>query len=374
MNICSICFPFFSAIKSYVKIEDSKRIFLRTMDALDLVLQIKTSIFEWKNIQPLISPLESFIDSNTVSSNNEGNKKCTDFQSSLVKETIDSNIFKEFPPCPFSTGKLIKRLLLILEDSKIEGHSSLYDYISKSDSFETQKCYYKSYFDVEGKHIVSLVERRELICDGTTGLRTWQAGTFLAKWLIDNPWHLSKGKESSILELGSGVGYTGISLFKDTRFSPLHMMLTDHHSAVLDTLYQNVVANLFNQHDKNTELKFPLMFKSNEESRQRTLIIDELDWETFQSKDVICQEFWPDLVIGADIVFDTSVIPHLVNVISRCLSDFGTEKVIMANCVRNEATDAYFMKYLEQSNILFTKETHTLDCGTPLNLYIIRNK
>ena len=81
-----------------------------------------------------------------------------------------------------------------------------------------------------------------------------------------------------------------------------------------------------------------------------------------------------DLVIGADIVFDTSVIPHLVNVISRCLSDLGTEKVIMANCVRNETTDAYFMKYLEQSNILFTKETHTLDCGTPLNLYIIRNK
>ena len=354
------------------------------MDALDLVLQIKTSIFEWKNIQPLISPLESFIKSATVSSNNEENKKCTDFQSIIVKETIDSNIFKEFPPCPFSTGKLIKRLLLILEDSKIEGHSSLYDYISKPDSFGAQKCYYKSYFDVDGKHIVSLVERRELICDGTTGLRTWQAGTFLAKWLIDNPWHLSKGKESSILELGSGVGYTGISLFKDTRFSPLHMMLTDHHSAVLDTLYQNVVANLFSnqnhcvirkeQHEKNIELKFPLMFTLNEESRQRTLIIDELDWETFQSKDVTCQEFWPDLVIGADIVFDTSIIPHLVNVISRCLSDLGTEKVIMANCVRNETTDAYFMKYLEQSNILFTKETHTLDCGTPLNLYIIRNK
>ena len=354
------------------------------MDALDLVLQIKTSIFEWKNIQPLISPLESFIGSATVSSNDEENKKCTEFQSLLVKETIDSNIFKEFPPCPFLTSKLIKRLLLILEDSKIEGHSSLYDYISKSDSFGAQNCYYKSYFDVDGKHIVSLVERRELICDGTTGLRTWQAGTFLAKWLIDNSWHLSKGNESTILELGSGVGYTGISLFKDTRFSPLRMMLTDHHSAVLDTLYHNVVANLFSnqksfanrkeQHDKNIELKFPLMFSLNEESRQRTLIIDELDWETFQSKNVICQEFWPDLVIGADIVFDTSVIPHLVNVISRCLSDLGTEKVIMANCVRNEATDDYFMKYLEQSNILFTKETHTLDCGTPLNLYIIRNK
>ena len=137
---------------------------------------------------------------------------------------------------------------------------------------------------------------------------------------------------------------------------------------------QNLIQLQKEQHDKNIELKFPLMFTLNEESRQRTLIIDELDWETFQSKDAICQKFWPDLVIGADIVFDTSVIPHLVNVISRCLSDFGTEKVIMANCVRNEATDAYFMKYLEQSNILFTKETHTLDCGTPLNLYIIRNK
>ena len=79
------------------------------------------------------------------------------------------------------------------------------------------------------------------------------------------------------------------------------------------------------------------------------------------------------LTTNTDIVFDVSVIPHLVNVIVKFLTDLGTKKVILANCLRDEATDILFVNYLKQHNVIVEKQTHNVD-DLPLHLYIIQEQ
>ena len=56
------------------------------------------------------------------------------------------------------------------------------------------------------------MESKELISDGTTGLRTWAAGKFLYAWLSGKT-QVTHGKR--VLELGCGAGFTGIALLND---------------------------------------------------------------------------------------------------------------------------------------------------------------
>ena len=351
------------------------------MDDHKITLLIKTTLFEWKPFLPIKPIIETFM--THIKHKENGEQLLTEFQTNLAKATIDSELFKTFPPCPSSTVTYIKRLLLVLEECGIEGNSTFYDFVSHADGLQSKREYYKTYFDDDGGHVVSLVEKRELICDGTTGLRTWQAGKFLSKWMLENTDWLPQEKEYTILELGSGVGFTGISLLKNKQFSPTCMIMTDHHDSVLHTLHQNVKANLnIDEHDyetkikdkctDSTKLRFPIQYTFKVESSERQVIVDKLDWECFLLNETKHERFTCDIVIGADIVFDKSVIPYLVNVIVKCLTDLGTEKVILANCVRNEDTDRIFMQNLENKNLSFEKQNYSLDEAFTLNLYVIR--
>ena len=347
----------------------------------NLIFCIKRSLFEWSSFLPLKAKVESFINhlrETTVESIFDEN--VIEFQLQLVQHTVNSKIFKKFPPCTKSTTAFIKKLLLVFESSQIEGHASFYDYVSNSANNHEKDQYFKSYFDERGNHLVSLVEKSELICNGTTGLRTWQAGKFLFKWIVDNLYHLPQAEEYGILELGSGVGYTGLCIFNDKRCTPRQITLTDHHTSVLNALYQNVIANLGMPKTKCPEngiysdernIVFPKTFTS--DCGGRNLVIDSLDWEHFVIKESNPPMYLCDIVIGADIVFDVSVIPHLVNVIVKFLTDLGTKKVILANCLRNEATDIFFVNSLKQHNVSVEKQTHNVDDDLPLHLYIIQN-
>jgi len=352
------------------------------MDDHQMILLLKTTLFEWKPFLPIKPIVEKFIVQ--IKYREDGEQVLTEFQSKLAEETIDSEVLRKYPPCPSSTVSYIKRLLLVLEESGIEGNSVFYDFVSHSDCSERKSEYYKSYFDEHGKYLVSLVEKRELICHGTTGLRTWQAGKFLSKWMLENNGWLPQKKEYTILELGSGVGFTGISLLKNKQFSARRMIMTDHHDSVLYTLHQNVKANLnIDEHDYETitnkdecidymKLRFPIQYKFSIGNCERHATVDKLDWEYFLLNEAKHERFTCDIVIGADIVFDKSVIPHLVNVIVKCLTDLGTEKVILANCVRNEDTDRIFVRNLETSNLFFEKKNFRVDEVLTLNLYVIR--
>lgn len=355
------------------------------MDEEHLLLYLKRSLFEWNSFLPLKPMVETFINQQRATANESiFDQNVIEFQSQLVKYTVSSQIFEKFPPCTKSTTSFIKKFLLVFESAQIEGHDSFYEYVSSSEAkYKRGDNYFKSYFDEQGNHLVSLVEKSELICDGTTGLRTWQAGKFLFTWIIENLYHLPQAEQYSILELGSGVGYTGLCIFNDKRCTPRRITLTDHHTSVLEALHQNVIANLGipktkyhitpEKHTYSDEknVMFPKTFTS--DCGERTLVIDSLDWEHFVDRESNHFMYSCDIVIGADIVFDVSVIPHLVNVIVKFLTSLGTKKVILANCLRNEATDIFFVNSLKQHNVMVEKQTHNVD-DLPLHLYIIQKQ
>jgi len=58
----------------------------------------------------------------------------------------------------------------------------------------------------------------------------------------------------------------------------------------------------------------------------------------------------PDLVIGADIVFDPCLIPGLVGTIKMSL-ERPTSCALIALTIRNKSTLAYFLSHLQESSL-----------------------
>ena len=112
-----------------------------------------------------------------------------------------------------------------------------------------------------------------------------------------------------ILELGAGVGLTGLVLLKK-RADLESYIFTDCHPGVLETLKQNIELNV-----------------GQNSSRAR---VELLDWCVGGSVEA-------DLIVGADIVFDKDIIPALVNVIVKAVNRNGCEAVI-SSVIRNEET------------------------------------
>ena len=145
------------------------------------------------------------------------------------------------------------------------------------------------------------------------------------------------------MELGSGIGYLGISLMKLTHLKKL--IMTDHHQSVLDILEQNVQANDIPKTMHEIKL---------------------LDWEQEIQEDGIEQI---DIVIGSDIVFDSRIIPGLVSTIKLALQK--AETAIIANVIRNEDTISEFQKSLSKHDLDFKVEIFDKE---QMLLYQIRNK
>ena len=66
-------------------------------------------------------------------------------------------------------------MTVVLEDLGVEVHEDLYmaSVIPTCKPNEVKTNYFKSYFSAEGRYICSLIETREFVSDGTTGLKTW---------------------------------------------------------------------------------------------------------------------------------------------------------------------------------------------------------
>ncbi|KAB7500693.1 Protein-lysine N-methyltransferase EEF2KMT [Armadillidium nasatum] len=140
-------------------------------------------------------------------------------------------------------------------------------------------------------------------------------------------------KSKSVLELGSGLGLTGLLLVKSLDLNSY--TFTDHHSKVLEFLQHNVTINLSPKQEKIGEYST----KYNNTSVQ----IQCLDWEAFHYS----QKY--DIILGADVVFDRRLIPHLINVVLKSLNRRG--KAIFASTIRNVDTYNYFLHKLEEKKL-----------------------
>ncbi len=251
-----------------------------------------------------------------------------------------SELARKFPVHPEVKRRFLTRLILILERQVSEVVEEFYDALMTTEA-ENAFCY-KSYFHPEcGSYLLSLSEIKDLVSGGTTGLRTWEAASALALYLIDS--EVTRNK--SVLELGSGVGYTAITLLKQEAVATV--IASDCHGKVLERLEHNCRANLPEDDAKWT--------------------IRELDWTTFQESDA--QALHCQVVIAADVVFDPTLVPHLARTIKFCLHA-NAERAIVACTLRNEDTLALFLSHLKESDLKWSQNTVVQDSAT-VHIYTI---
>eukprot|EP00271_Cylindrocystis_brebissonii_P007488 TRINITY_DN21058_c0_g1_i1.p1 TRINITY_DN21058_c0_g1~~TRINITY_DN21058_c0_g1_i1.p1 ORF type:complete len:557 (+),score=85.07 TRINITY_DN21058_c0_g1_i1:36-1706(+) len=183
--------------------------------------------------------------------------------------------------------------------------------------------------EVKASAIQGLISLRMSLnmLEGNTGCHVWPASFHLADVLLSNP-SLVAGRVC--VELGSGSGLLGVCLAQLPAV-PKEVILTDGDEDTLLNLCHNLLINDVNttglsdgREEMDKASPTTLRVEGREEERAPKVTIRHLDWET-ASEDGL-QALRPDVVLGADVAYDPTVIPHLVRVIAALLrKPSGTE-------------------------------------------------
>ncbi|KAL6788958.1 putative methyltransferase domain-containing protein [Trichoderma sp. SZMC 28012] len=169
---------------------------------------------------------------------------------------------------------------------------------------------------------INLFENRSLVAaGGTTGLRTWEAALHLGQLLCQDP-SIVSGKR--VLELGTGTGYLAILCIK--YLGSTHVIASDGSDDVINNLPENLFLNQLEGSDaiRPMDLKWGYALVGTEEER----------WNGGRPLDV---------VLGADITYDPSIIPALVSTLLELFGLYPHIEVIIAATQRNLETFQVFL-------------------------------
>lgn len=193
----------------------------------------------------------------------------------------------------------------------------------------------------DGIKEVTMLESRSLIAaGGTTGLRTWEAALHLGQWLC---LHEDRIRDKRILELGAGTGYLSVLCAK--YLGATQVIASDGSDDVVMALPDNFFVNGLqdNEHIRAMDLKWG----------HALLGTEDAEWIGGIAIDV---------VIGADITYDTSVIPALVSTIADLFKKFPAVEVIIAAIERNRVTLETFLEVCQKRKFVVEE----VDFGVPL--------
>ncbi|XP_029015026.1 protein-lysine N-methyltransferase EEF2KMT isoform X2 [Betta splendens] len=274
--------------------------------------------------------------------------KSSEFILDILKQTCLHSLSRKFPPSVryrrLFLSEFIKR-----EATNCEPLDELYDALAEVvGAKETTECY-KSYLLPCGD-AVSLLENVAVISEGTTGLVTWEAALYLAEWALD---HQQVFTDRTVLELGSGVGLTGITICRSSR--PKKFVFSDCHSTVLQKLRDNLELNGLTR------------------QRSPAISVEELDWRTVTDEHI--KHLDADVVIAADVVYDPDIVESLVKILSSILKVLSSE-VLICSTIRNPETYRVFKQQLEKAGIrhhVITEPiTHTFPYSRVSSIEIIQ--
>eukprot|EP00977_Amphora_coffeiformis_P018596 scaffold6596_cov161-Amphora_coffeaeformis.AAC.13 len=153
-------------------------------------------------------------------------------------------------------------------------------------------------------------------------LKLWEAGAVLAEYLAGN--HRKMIRDQRIVELGAGVGATGLALVVA---GATHVLCTDYTERALHNMTHN-----FDQAD---------WLEENAKGRIRAA---HLDWNEESPPAHVETEFQQaDLLIAADVAYDRTVLQPLVRTVRRFLQSKSNnhhrpKKAIFATTRRNLET------------------------------------
>eukprot|EP01063_Lacrimia_lanifica_P001076 TRINITY_DN10508_c0_g1_i1.p1 TRINITY_DN10508_c0_g1~~TRINITY_DN10508_c0_g1_i1.p1 ORF type:complete len:330 (+),score=95.91 TRINITY_DN10508_c0_g1_i1:104-1093(+) len=148
------------------------------------------------------------------------------------------------------------------------------------------------------------------------GLALWPAGFAVAEWVMRNA---SKLGSARIVELGSGVGLTGIVAALTTTATKI--VMTDYLPTVNDNAKHNIAI---------CDLPHPVD-------------VDILDWVSVQKQDPAALEqiaaYDATCLLAADVVYDVEVVPALSDTFKAFLTLCPSlEHIVFAVTHRNEKT------------------------------------
>mmetsp|Transcript_882 Transcript_882/g.1076 ORF Transcript_882/g.1076 Transcript_882/m.1076 type:complete len:209 (-) Transcript_882:1961-2587(-) len=154
----------------------------------------------------------------------------------------------------------------------------------------------------------------------------------LAEYATTYP-EIFKGKR--VLELGSGIGLTGLMIASNSHCEPESIVMTDYEKVVLDNLRHNV-------HINEKEKNIPAGIVS----------VRKLDWTEGFKDD---QKF--DIILAADCVYDPDYIPDLVQLVQKYLCSNPGAVAMFASTKRNASTFSLFKQKLAEAKVKWTDES-----------------
>ncbi|KAI9888284.1 MAG: hypothetical protein M1814_000774 [Vezdaea aestivalis] len=169
---------------------------------------------------------------------------------------------------------------------------------------------------------------------GTTGLRTWEAALRLTTWLSRS--RIIRGK--NIIELGAGTGL--VSIICSKFLAARYVIASDGDSDVVNTLDSNIIrAGLIKVSAARKSIdSMQIRWGENTGDLMSPTQLANLGGSRNTNSG---SGSW-DLVLAADVTYDSDVIPLLARTIKDLLLAFPQLQVIMSATIRNEETFALF--------------------------------
>uniref|UniRef100_A0A2P2MXI3 Uncharacterized protein MANES_09G163800 n=1 Tax=Rhizophora mucronata TaxID=61149 RepID=A0A2P2MXI3_RHIMU len=144
--------------------------------------------------------------------------------------------------------------------------------------------------------------------EGDTGCSLWPSSLYMSEIILSFP---DRFMNRSCFEVGSGVGLVGICL---SYIKASKVTLSDGDLSTLANMKLNLELNQLSTGNNVPE-------RSGETPKKVKCI--HLPWESATEGDL--QEFMPDIVLGADIIYDPQCLPHLVRVLAILLNQTKTD-------------------------------------------------
>ncbi|KAJ5457553.1 hypothetical protein N7475_008941, partial [Penicillium sp. IBT 31633x] len=284
-------------------------------------------------------------------------------QAALYERMFDENAVFPIPPDSYRS-RVLKQILSRIEESitdpeedeinddLMECWSTLVSQPKPSALQQAQQLSLVKYtaptssVGPSSERTVTTSESRGLILSaGTTGNRTWEAALHLGSFLASEAGEaLVRGKR--VIELGAGTGF--LSLVCARHLGVRSVVVTDREPALIDNIRDCVRHNLPDGRD--TIPLYPAVWEWGtplEKSGDLAGLGSDGDEEGPGLKF--------DIALGADLIYDTDLVPLLISTVGDLFENYHIEQFIIAATLRNEDTFRTFLNACETNS--FTVET-----------------
>ncbi|XP_024367176.1 uncharacterized protein [Physcomitrium patens] len=300
----------------------------------------------------------------------------SDAQTFFLEKCLHDETCNRYPPGLLYLRRVLKQMILAAEKDGDEVLDGLYDLHAvyllppKEGSAELAPKCYKSFtynipaktraylacktgskkFMEEVEHLVTLRVSLNML-EGDTGCSDWPAGLLLSEFVLSHP-ELFFGQKC--LEIGAGAGMIGVLL---SRLGASKVLLTDGSLATLANMKHNLSIN-----------NIPVEgMKEVNDSQQYTnpstrVECRQLIWETLCDKEL--HDLESNIILGADLIYDPSYIPHLVRVLASLLSldhpatisqlersVYEYPVAYIATAIRNPDTLVFFVEEVKKAGL-----------------------